>query len=218
MSLRIRIVEWYYAHRFALQFVAIALVLVVDPLLELLGVSGSVLDRGMALCVALALVGFERHKPRIVRLVIVVMVGAAIVTAILGHQLFRHGDLVWIAFGVPVVVATVRAALRPGVVDSERIFAALDGYLLAGLLFGAGYWQLSLISPGSFGGTSELHARLDAVFFSFGTLATLGYGDVVPVSSGAHGLAVVEAVGGQMYLAVLLARLVSLYAPTNSAK
>jgi hypothetical protein len=44
------------------------------------------------------------------------------------------------------------------------------------------------------------------------TIATLGYGDVVPVSDAARGLAILEAVGGQMYIAVLVARLVSLYA------
>lgn len=218
MSLRTWIVEHYYTHRFALQFIALALVLVTDPILELFGVNGSVLDRGMAICVAIALVGFERHKPPLVRLVIALMAVAAAVTAVLGHQLFVYGDFIWIAFGVPVIVATVRQALGPGEVHGERIFAALDGYLLAGLLFGACYWQLALHSPGSFGGNSELHARIDAVFFSYGTLATLGYGDVVPVSSAAHGLTVIEAMGGQIYLAVLLARLVSLYTPRTRAK
>lgn len=218
MSPRAWIVERYYAHRFALQFITLAFVLVADPVLELFGVSGSVLDRGMAICIALALVGFERRKPPLVRLVIALMVAAAIFTAILGHEIFVYGDLVWIAFGVPVIAATVREALRPGDVHSERIFAALDAYLLAGLLFGACYWQLAQHSPGSFGAASELHTRIDAVFFSYGTLATLGYGNVVPTSSAAHGLTVIEAMGGQIYLAVLLARLVSLYTPRSRAK
>jgi hypothetical protein len=43
------------------------------------------------------------------------------------------------------------------------------------------------------------------------TIATLGYGDVVPVSNSARGIAIVEAVAGQLYLAVMVARLVSLY-------
>jgi len=43
------------------------------------------------------------------------------------------------------------------------------------------------------------------------TLATVGYGDVIPASDSARGLAILEAVGGQMYLTVLVARLVSLY-------
>jgi len=43
------------------------------------------------------------------------------------------------------------------------------------------------------------------------TLATLGYGDIVPASDSTRGLAILEAVSGQMYLTVLVARLVSLY-------
>jgi voltage-gated potassium channel len=50
-----------------------------------------------------------------------------------------------------------------------------------------------------------------ATYLSFVTIATLGYGDIVPKSELAQSLAIVEAVGGQMYLAVLIARLVSLY-------
>jgi len=53
--------------------------------------------------------------------------------------------------------------------------------------------------------------RLCVAGISFVTLAMLGYGDVLPRSELAQSLAIVEAVGGQMYLAVLIARLVSLY-------
>jgi len=104
----------------------------------------------------------------------------------------------------------MRRALRPGIVDRERILAALDGYLLAGFLFGVAYRALDQLWPGSFGGAKPV-GLAQSIYFSFVTLATLGYGDVVPVSEPARGFAVVEGVSGQMYLAVLVARLVSLY-------
>ena len=47
------------------------------------------------------------------------------------------------------------------------------------------------------------------MYFSFVTLASLGYGDILPLSDPARGLAIVEVVGGQLYLAVMVARLVS---------
>ena len=56
------------------------------------------------------------------------------------------------------------------------------------------------------------------MYFSFVTLATLGYGDIVPRTEVAQGLAIVEGVGGQLFLAVLIARLVSLYARGKEAK
>jgi hypothetical protein len=62
------------------------------------------------------------------------------------------------------------------------------------------------LSPGT--GTQPLSQLF---YFSYVTLATLGYGDIVPVSGPAKGMAILEAVIGQMYLVVVVARLVSLY-------
>lgn len=113
---------------------------------------------------------------------------------------------------VLVMVGTVRHAMRPGIVDAERIYAALDAYILTAIVFGVCYWALNQEWPGSFGrGSADSFTQIDAIYFSFVTIATLGYGDIVPTSDPARGLAMVEAVGGQMYLAVLVARLVSLY-------
>jgi voltage-gated potassium channel Kch len=55
-----------------------------------------------------------------------------------------------------------------------------------------------------------------AIYFSFVTLATLGYGDVVPASPIARSLAICEAVGAQLFVAVLIARLVSLQSRSRS--
>ena len=64
---------------------------------------------------------------------------------------------------------------------------------------------------------SGAFSRMTALYFSFVTLATLGYGDIVPRSDVARGLAIVEGVGGQLFLAVLVARLVSLYGRRKTA-
>jgi hypothetical protein len=109
-------------------------------------------------------------------------------------------------------VAAVRRALASGPVDAEHISAALDAYLLVGIAFGVGYWLLETAVPGSF--TSASGPALTpprAIYFSFVTQATLGYGDIVPIGDYAQGVVIAQGVGGQMYLAVLVARLVSLY-------
>ena len=72
------------------------------------------------------------------------------------------------------------------------------------------YWVLEQIWPGTFTVTGDF-SRMSAIYFSFVTLATLGYGDIVPRTDVARGLAIVEGVGGQLFLAVMVARLVSLY-------
>jgi voltage-gated potassium channel Kch len=59
--------------------------------------------------------------------------------------------------------------------------------------------------------TASSFSRTAATYYSFVTLATIGYGDIVPRTDVARGLAIVEGVGGQLFLAVLVARLLSLY-------
>ena len=106
----------------------------------------------------------------------------------------------------------VRRAFASGPVDAEHICAALDAYLLAGIGFGAGYWLMETALPGSFSSVStDGFAPPRAMYFSFVTQATLGFGDIVPLREPAQGLVVAQGIGGQMYLVVLVARLVSLY-------
>ena len=70
-------------------------------------------------------------------------------------------------------------------------------------------WSGSSAVPGE--GSQSHFSLVAAIYYSFVTLATLGYGDIVPRSEVVRGLAIMEAVAGQLYLAVLIARLVSLY-------
>ncbi|HJS73991.1 MAG TPA: potassium channel family protein, partial [Vicinamibacteria bacterium] len=73
------------------------------------------------------------------------------------------------------------------------------------------YFLVELFHPGSFSGpvSAENGAR-GWLYFSFVTLTTVGYGDVLPLHPVARSLAIFEAVAGPLYLAILLARLVSL--------
>jgi hypothetical protein len=77
------------------------------------------------------------------------------------------------------------------------------------------YWTLELVWPGSLAisgpaASNEFHLS-EGIYFSFITLATVGYGDMVPGNDMVRGLAIVEAIAGQFYLAVMIARLMSLY-------
>jgi voltage-gated potassium channel len=110
-----------------------------------------------------------------------------------------------------------RTAFSPGPVDRERLSAALSLYLLLGLIFALVFTVFAELRPGSFHYAAAPSANFvtrplaDMFYFSFVTLATLGYGDIVPLSPSARGLAILEAIIGQMYLVVVVARLVSLY-------
>ena len=103
----------------------------------------------------------------------------------------------------------LRYALRGGRVDAEKIAAAVCVYLLLGVIWQDVYVLVDITIPGSF--NSALLTGQDFLYFSFITLSTLGFGDITPVIGPARALAFTEALIGQLYLTILVARLVGLY-------
>ena len=97
-------------------------------------------------------------------------------------------------------------------VTAEVIKAAVCGYFFLGLMWSFIYVFLESVQPGSFqiaqNGTGD---QGNFIYFSFITMTTVGYGDTTPVTNGARSLAVLEAVMGQLYLAVTIARLVGIH-------
>jgi len=105
-------------------------------------------------------------------------------------------------------------------VSRNTISAALICYILLVLLWSDLYFLVELKFPNSF---TIAHEAIKAsppilTYFSFVTITTLGYGDISPVSIQARNLAVLEAFIGQMYVAVLIARLVAIHTAQVSAK
>jgi len=171
------------------------------------------LDWLLALSLVAVVLSVRRGRLRwILYAATVGFVGARLAQPMLDHPApaFVSQSLFALACLLTAGVA-VRRALGAGPVDGEHIFAALDAYLLVGIAFGVGYWMLETALPGSFSSAEALTAPR-AIYFSFVTQATVGYGDIAPVSEQAQGVVVAQGMGGQMYLAVLIARLVSLYA------
>ena len=204
----------YQRRRFAWLFFSLLLTIGVHPVLETLGFGFNPLELLLAVNL-IAAIASAAHEGWI-RALLLLGIGFIItrgIRAVLGVKaLLPISQVLWILASLLATAATVRHALGGRGVDAERIFAALDAYLLAGLIFGVGYQLLDQTWPASFGAASASDLDLaHAIYFSFVTIATLGYGDIVPVSDAARGLVILEAVGGQMYLAVLVARLVSLY-------
>ena len=166
---------------------------------------------------AVAALSYDTRRGRHLLLVFVVFTGLLRILARWFHveAALTGATVLTIALAVFAAIAALRFALRGRTVDSERLSAALSAYLLAGLLFGIVYFQVERMRPGSFSiaGMPSDPEQLDlqtSIYFSFVTLATLGYGDISPVKPTARGLAVSEAMMGQLYLAVLVARLVGL--------
>lgn len=115
------------------------------------------------------------------------------------------GALLVLASAVGINVFAVGHAVR------DRLFGAVVLYLLIGLLWAVAYAILDSMVPGAFTGVPEHDkSAADWAYFSFVTLTTVGYGDITPVVRLARTLAILEALVGQLYPAVIIARLVSL--------
>jgi hypothetical protein len=115
-----------------------------------------------------------------------------------------------------LVLLAVSVALRvfgPGTVTRDRIAGAVTFYILAGVIWADLYYLVSLHVPGAFSGMTHGESPEDRsiwVYFSFITLTTVGYGDITPVAHAARSLSNLESLIGQLYPAIVLARLVSL--------
>ena len=120
----------------------------------------------------------------------------------------------WLIAGMTLSAVVARAVFGPGKVTFHRIVGGILLYLTIGLTFVALFGLVAIVIPDAFKGLEPLKGNFaiagNLIYFSFVTLTTIGYGDIVPVHPYARGLANLEAVIGQLYPATLLARLVSL--------
>ena len=97
-----------------------------------------------------------------------------------------------------------------GAVTADRIMGAVALYLLLGIGWSVAYELVSVHVPGAFTGDTPGRGPDRWLYFSFVTLTTVGYGDITPVARAARSLAALEALVGQLYPAIILARLVTL--------
>ena len=113
-----------------------------------------------------------------------------------------------------VIWLTYDSVMRPQRPVGDRIVGAICVYLMIGFGWSSVYQTLDGVMPGSLSfpaGTAwATSSPLRYRYFSFVTLATLGYGDVTPVTALTGTLASMEAIAGQLYVAITVARLVAL--------
>jgi hypothetical protein len=110
------------------------------------------------------------------------------------------------------IYCVLRYVLLARYISRDQIYAGMCAYLMLGFAFGCIYYLIAMLEPGCFAvNTARLNASdPDLMYFSFVTLATLGYGDITPVAKAPRALAQLEALAGTLYMAVFMARLVSL--------
>jgi Ion channel len=153
------------------------------------------------------------------------------VPALLQHMLVREPDagalsilgiVLSFVFDVFVVVVIFRRVFANDHPNSETVFGALCIYLLIGFTFASLYGMVAAIQPMAFylDPRTNLHAipnKFDFIYYSFATMVSLGAAGITAVSAPARSLTVMEAIIGVLYLAVLIARLMSAYRYPSSS-
>lgn len=133
---------------------------------------------------------------------------------VVGRDLTQATAIAFIAF---VILRLMHFILTAPRVTSEVLCAGVAVYLLFGLIWAFAYALLGRLVPGAFAFPGVPAPGHDiegsvALYFSFVTLTTAGYGDIVPAGKGARMLAIAESTVGMFYSTILIARLVALYA------
>ncbi len=132
------------------------------------------------------------------------------------------GLVLEITFFSVTVTTIIRHVLTYKKVTADKIYGAICAYLLIGIIWALIYTVLENSMPNSFIFSYGINVDYDYVFshrfyfgpfiyYSFVTLTTLGYGDIAPITIPAQVFSALEAVIGQLYVAVLIARLVGLH-------
>ena len=122
------------------------------------------------------------------------------------------GDCCSILFFAFTIILILSSLLREYEITLDVIYGAVAVYLLMALMWAFIYDIIETLRPGSFQITSipAQRPRIQFFYYSFVTITTVGYGDILPVSLTARAFSIIEMVVGQVYLVVLIARLVGI--------
>ena len=162
----------------------------------------------------------------------VLLTGIMAAAGVIGSwgELLGFGD--WLKglgyFGFGLFFLTVGGIIMKNImlnvrhVTAHLIYGAINLYLLVGLSFAFFIALMEFIVPGSFSGLQKLSTGGDPmatyIYFSFVTMTTLGYGDITPLTGQAGTLVYIEAIFGQLYIAIMIARLVGLYVAQDASQ
>ncbi|WP_455200536.1 potassium channel family protein [Kaarinaea lacus] len=231
---------WFHSltheHRFALLFFSLILFFLGSPLITIiLGEEKSLWSDAIiaALYMVFMLTAiFTVSKAKISKIigvafaipVAIMSVGQIITETAVTDIIFQVLAICYLCYAIVLIMKYIFDQQR---VDANKIFAALCVYLLISLLWALLYSMIEVIQPGSF-----IYALAEAqdplklkfgygdtassLYYSLVTMTTLGYGDIAPTNAVARMFASTQAVIGQLYIAVLIARLVGLHASQNT--
>jgi hypothetical protein len=209
--------------RFTLLLATILVLLVTQPMFSGHAFAQNFAPAAISLVLLAALYAFRTTRYYFVTALILVVpsIGSRVVLLFTASPAIEAaGAITSCLFLTVTIIALVSRLFIVKSVTLDTISAAICAYLLMGVAFAYAFAVIELYHPGSFstalfqrpaGDVAPLMASLHSfIYYSFVCLTTTGFGDISPVSEGARTLSVMESVFGQLYMAILIARLVGL--------
>jgi len=207
------------SHRCAYLFFAQVLLLVLLPFLqgsEWGRIAANLINLGIMIT---AVTSMGRSRLSLATALLFALPALALAVTGIVRGEFQYLVVSW-GFSASVYVLALISLLRyifsVEEMTTDKLYGAASVYLLLGVLWAYMYAILERIYPGSFaiGGAPVTEASIpDLIYFSFTTLTTTGFGDIVPVLRHAQMLVVLEQVTGVLFVAILIARLAAIYQP-----
>jgi voltage-gated potassium channel len=207
--------RFYQENRFLIMLLALVGVILFHPMIDNIVHIQFLIEIFISLLFLSCIfaVSFKKHHPIIAALLALPTFTIMWTSHFIDIGGFEHvKNLFGMLFMLYLTILFLEHFFRQNEINREVIFGSLVVYLLMGLMWGYGYTLLEHLLPGSFTHSASLsELDLDALdYFSFVTMTTLGYGDITPASDSARAMVMTQTVSGQVYLAVLVARLVGL--------
>jgi hypothetical protein len=164
-----------------------------------------------------------RRVVRLLASVVLVVAGAIAVMNLVGVRGKAITAIIFLTSSLLYLIAPMsilRAIVSKREVDQETVLGAIDAYLLLGMFFAFVYQALGALWPPFFEGGTEgpvAQSVAQSLFFSFTTLTTTGYGNLVPAANPGQSIAVMEMLIGQLFLVTAVAKVINAWRPARWA-
>lgn len=165
----------------------------------------------------LAASGVGRRRRRLALLLGIVAVVVAVIAATVGGKGEGIPGAISAILLTGCLVAIIRRISKHDHVSSQTLLGAMCCYVLFGLVYTFIYAAIGKLGNEPFLSPAGNHTLSDYLFFSYTTLTTTGYGDLIPATGLGRALAMLEALMGQLFLVTVVARLVALWIPRRRA-
>jgi hypothetical protein len=202
--------------RFLLLLIAMLLMIVLRPMLESYAGIKLLLDLFFTLILFTGIYAIRQNKRAL--WIALALAGPAFFINWSGHVVALPvstvllGKLLGILFIVLLITVILQYLFAEAVITQDMLVGSICAYMLIGFVWASIYMIIESVHPGSFSMPgSYADQNSDFFYYSYVTLTTTGYGDIAPVTSTARAFAILEALIGQLYMAVLVARFVGVY-------